>query len=120
MSKSLKSYYTIKDLDQLEIDLHTKHQIQDLILSPRSTYIKKYRKKGFVICQSCNYAYCKGDLPQYSIANNFFGTPPECLTSLTDIELAMISPVKTFGIALVTQVVFKNIKRKRIILQSQI
>ena len=51
-----------------------------------------------MICQSCNYTYCKGKLPQFSIANNFFfGTPPECLTSLTDIELAMITPVKTFG-----------------------
>ena len=45
MSESLKSCYTFKDLDQLEIDLGTKHQIQDLILSPRSTYIKKSRRK---------------------------------------------------------------------------
>ena len=88
-----------KDLEQVQIDLQTKHQIQDLILSPRSTFINKSnREKGFVICQSCNNAYCKEKLPQYSIANNFFfGTPPECLTSLTDIELAMITPVKTFG-----------------------
>ena len=48
MSELLKSCYTIKDLDQLEINLDTKHQIQDLILSPRSTYIKKSnRGKGF-------------------------------------------------------------------------
>ena len=73
MSESLKSCYTYKDIDQLEIDLDTKHQIQGLVLSPRSTNIKKSnREKGFVICQSCNYAYCKGKLPQYSIANNFF------------------------------------------------
>ena len=73
MSDSLKSCYTIKDLDQLDIDLHTAHKIKDLILSPRSTYIRKsYREEGFVICQSCNYAYCKGDLPLYSITNSFF------------------------------------------------
>ena len=73
MTESLKSCYTIKDLDQLDLDLHARHQIQDLILSPRSTYIKKNnREKGFVTCQSCHYAYCKGDLPKYSIANNFF------------------------------------------------
>ena len=73
MSESLKNCYTFKDIDQLEIDLDTKHQIQDLILSPRSTYIKKSnREKGFVICQSCNYLYCKGKLPHISIANNFF------------------------------------------------
>ena len=52
ISESLKSCYTFKDLDQLEIDLVSKHQIQELILSPRSTYIKKSnREKGFVICQ---------------------------------------------------------------------
>ena len=73
ISESLKSCYTYKDIDQLEIDLDTKHQIQGLILSPRCTYIKKCnREKGFVICQSCNSAYCKEKLPQYSIANNFF------------------------------------------------
>ena len=73
ISESLKSCYTYKDIDQLEIDLDTKHQIQGLVLSPRSTYIKKSnREKGFVICQSCNYAYCRGKLPPYSIANNFF------------------------------------------------
>ena len=95
---SLKGCYTIKNLEQLEITLHTE-QIQDLILLPRSTYVEKnYRKKGFVICQSCNYSYCKGELPQFSIANNFFfGTQPECLTRLTQVEIAMIIPVKTFG-----------------------
>ena len=73
MSESLKSCYTFKDIEHLEIDLDTKHQIQGLVLSPRSTYIKKSnREKGFVICQSCNYTYCKGKLPQFSIANNFF------------------------------------------------
>ena len=40
MTESLKSCYTIKDLDQLDLDLHARHQIQDLRLSPRSTYIK--------------------------------------------------------------------------------
>ena len=73
MSESLKNCYTFKDLEQVQIDLQTKHQIQDLILSPRSTFINKSnREKGFVICQSCNNAYCKEKLPQYSIANNFF------------------------------------------------
>ena len=66
MSESLKNCYTFKDLEQVQIDLQTKHQIQDLILSPRCTYIKKSnREKGFVICQSCNFAYCKGKLPQF-------------------------------------------------------
>ena len=41
MSESLKDCYTVKNLEQLDISLDTKQQIQNLILSPRSTYIKK-------------------------------------------------------------------------------
>ena len=41
MSESLKACYTVKNLDQLNISKDTKQQIQDLILSPRSIYIKK-------------------------------------------------------------------------------
>ena len=99
VSESLKACYTIKNFEQLNINRDTKQQIQDLILSPRSTYIKKSnRNKGFVICQSCKLFYCKGEIPQFSIANNFFfGTPPEYLTRLTQVEVAMITPVKIFG-----------------------
>ena len=41
MSESLKDCYTVKNFEQLDISLDTKQQIQNLILSPRSTYIKK-------------------------------------------------------------------------------
>jgi hypothetical protein len=37
-------------------------------------------------------------MPTYAIANNYyFGSPPQCLLDLTDIELACVTPVKTFG-----------------------
>ena len=37
-------------------------------------------------------------MPRYAIANNYcFGTPPTCLLELTDIELALLTPVKTYG-----------------------
>jgi hypothetical protein len=37
-------------------------------------------------------------MPKYAIANNYcFGTPPQCLLDLTEIELAMLTPVKTYG-----------------------
>ena len=45
VSESLKDCYTVKNLEQLDISLDTKQQIQDLILSPRSTYIKKTIEK---------------------------------------------------------------------------
>ena len=41
MLESLKDCYAVKNLEQLDISLDTKQQIQNLILSPRSTYIKK-------------------------------------------------------------------------------
>ena len=41
MLESLKDCYTVKNFEQLDISLDTKQQIQNLILSPRSTYIKK-------------------------------------------------------------------------------
>ena len=89
----LKDCYTINNLEQLDISLNTKQQIQDLFFSPRSTYIKKkHRIKGFVICQSFNLSYCNRKLPQFPIANIFFfGTPPGCLSRLTQVELAMIT-----------------------------
>ena len=42
MSESLKDCYTVKNFEQLDISLDTKQQIQNLILSPRSTYIYIY------------------------------------------------------------------------------
>ena len=37
-------------------------------------------------------------MPEFAIANNYsFGTTPSVLTELTDVELALITPVKTFG-----------------------
>ena len=37
-------------------------------------------------------------MPKFCIANSYcFGTTPDCLLQLTDIELAMITPVKTYG-----------------------
>ena len=41
VSESLKACYTVKNLEQLDISLSTKQQIQDLILLPRSTYSQK-------------------------------------------------------------------------------
>jgi hypothetical protein len=37
-------------------------------------------------------------MPRFAIANNFaFGSPPECLLEFTEVELAMLTPVKTYG-----------------------
>ena len=43
--ESFKDCYTVKISEQLDINLDTKQQIQELIWSPRSTYIKKTIEK---------------------------------------------------------------------------
>jgi hypothetical protein len=64
------------------------------LLSPRSTYLNS----GFTSCITCKQALASQHIPRFCIANNFcFGDTPECLLQLTDIELAMITNVKTFG-----------------------
>ena len=37
-------------------------------------------------------------MPRFAIANNYcFGTPPVCLVELTEIERALLTPVKSYG-----------------------
>jgi hypothetical protein len=53
---------------------------------------------GYPICNSCYPAIQRGKRPKFSIANNFcFGHPPPCLTILTEVELAFLTPIKTYG-----------------------
>ena len=68
--------------------------ITQCLLSPRSTYLNS----GFTCCGTCKQALASQNLPRFCIANNFcFGDTPDCLLALTDIELAMITNIKTFG-----------------------
>lgn len=80
--------------------------IEDLLLSPRSVYVEKdhrnqnnlWQQNGLLSCRSCLLGLHKKQLPKYAIANGYFmGTPPSCLTELNDVELALLTPVKTFG-----------------------
>jgi hypothetical protein len=39
-----------------------------------------------------------GKIPKYAIVNNnYFESPPQCLQELTEVEIAMLTPVKTYG-----------------------
>jgi hypothetical protein len=75
--------------------------ISDCLLSPRATYIYHSDGRtpsGFSACLHCKKSLSAGYKPKFCIANNYcFGTTPNCLLQLTDIELAMITPVKTYG-----------------------
>ena len=75
--------------------------MSDILLSPRATLIKASdgrSQTGFSCCKGCKNALLKGYMPKFAIANNYcLGTPPQCLLNLTDVELAMLTPVKTYG-----------------------
>ena len=75
--------------------------IRELLLSPRACYMANEldgRTEGFTVCSSCKTSLTQGNIPKYAIANNYcFGTTPQCLYDLTDIELAVLTPVRTYG-----------------------
>ena len=75
--------------------------VQDLLLSPRACYLRpqeQRRKEGLSVCRSCKQSLQARRMPKFAIANNYcFGTPPLCLLELTEVELSMLTPVKTYG-----------------------
>jgi hypothetical protein len=75
--------------------------ISEMLLSPRACYIRAESRNecsGFSCCSTCKYSLQHQRLPGNAIANNYcFGTPPQCLQDLTDLELALLTPVKTHG-----------------------
>ena len=94
-------YIYAGDFDNSAIN-ETAHWIQEILLSPRTCYVRHdgddCSKEGFTVCSYCKTCLRKGIMPKYAIANNYcFGTPPQCLYDLTDVELAMLTPVKTYG-----------------------
>lgn len=75
--------------------------LENCMLSPRSSYVHNddnRKSSGYTICNICKNSLSNKTLPLYSIANNYaFGETPSVLRNLTQIELAMVTPVKTFG-----------------------
>jgi hypothetical protein len=76
-------------------------EIQDMLLSPRASYVRHelgIHSEGFSVCSSCKYVLQQSKMPKYAIANNYsFGTVPQCLVDLTEVERALLTPVKTYG-----------------------
>jgi hypothetical protein len=72
---------------------------EQLLLSPSTKVVKCMDgSAGLVTCINCITELEKYNMPVNAIANNFcFGNPPDFLTSLTDVEVAFLSPVKTYG-----------------------
>lgn len=75
--------------------------MKNLILSPRASFVNKCdgrMNKGFSCCYGCLNSIKNGYTPKFALCN-YYGTGclPKCLAELTDIELSLISPVKTHG-----------------------
>ena len=102
LSEELMSCYRV--LSPVEMKEEDYFEIDTCLLSPRATYLRyvsftsNNKKDGFTVCKICKNSLTSGNIPKFCIANNFcFGATPDCLLELTDIELAMISPIKTYG-----------------------
>ena len=77
--------------------------VKSMLLSPRAIYIDhrngdRRTKRGLTCCEACRNSLSHEQMPACAIANNYvIGTPPLEISDLTDIELAMLSPVKVSG-----------------------
>ena len=93
VSSTLKECYTVSH--------NNSEWLEDLLLSPRAQYIEHRdgrRTDGFTCCRECKQSLGKNVMPMYAIANNYsFGSPPHELLTLTEVERAMLTPVKTYG-----------------------
>ena len=99
VSPDVMSYYTFKD-ECIE-GSRNPQWMNDMLLSSRSSFMKfadRRKKNGFSTCRKCKHSLDCREMPRYAIANNYsFGTPPPCLLCLTEVELALLTPVKTYG-----------------------
>ena len=105
LHKDLKSCY------KFPVPSEFAHHVKGVLLSPRGRYIpprhrlsgeKDYVGSRMSVCKACKKSLQQEQMPRFAIANGyFFGTSPKCLSELTDIERAWITPVKTFGIVYV-------------------
>jgi hypothetical protein len=85
----LMDYYTYKGRCACDV-------LEKCLLSPKGLVVEKGKHQYFVTCDSCrNCLKDKNMVPERAIYNKFeVGAPSIELTCLTDVELAIISPVQ--------------------------
>ena len=87
--------------DDPNCDPEVVNAVKNLLISPRSSYIRDIsnpRNSSLTCCKSCRMSIQTKQLPIYAIKNNYcLGSAPDCLTELTETELAFVTPVKHFG-----------------------
>ena len=99
LNDALKQDYRFTSIPQ-----EFKHITDDVLLSPRGTFLYDRKKQPSIsVCKYCRVCLIRGYSPKYAISNGyFFGTPPQCLLDLTPTELAWITPVNPrFGLVFV-------------------
>ena len=73
--------------------------MEQALLSPRAHYVPAMNGRklsGYTACKHCKISISKHIVPKHAISNNnAYGTPPKCLEELTEVELAILTPVKT-------------------------
>lgn len=92
---AVEQYYSLPSQHEFNLD--------GVALSPRGVIRKKsqhHRAKNQILaCQRCSNSIRDSEkIPKYAIANhNYVGATPQCLLDLTDIEVAMLTPTKSYG-----------------------
>jgi hypothetical protein len=76
--------------------------LSELALSPRAQVYRKSThgnaRLGFPCCSRCKSAIDIKSIPRFAIINkNYVGAAPKCLRDLTEVELALLTPVKNHG-----------------------
>jgi hypothetical protein len=100
----MEYYQVTHDLDKMYTDklpVNDFSWLCELALSPNSSVIPNKRgHNGLSCCSQCKRAVKRKDNMHYykAIANyNFVGVTPKCLSELTEVELALVSPVRSHG-----------------------
>ena len=97
--RDLEEYYTFQDTTY---DIGDRLWLKELCLSPRGLLLRKSShgnsRPGFSSCKTCLQRLTAGKLPFYAIINkNYVGGAPSCLTDLTELEIALLTPVVDRG-----------------------
>ena len=93
---ALQQFYTFIDNSSVVFDRTLFH---GLALSPKSFLFQPHKHtKGVTCCPHCKQQLLSKKLPQFAIINkHFVGGAPLCLTELTEVELAFLTPISTHG-----------------------
>ena len=98
VSPPLKENYNIYDRNRNFFIQHDDSTwVRECVLSTRS-HVDTSKQAPFIICNKCKQALTRNYRPAYAISNNYaIGEVPPFFESLTDVEWAVLSPIKIYG-----------------------